>query len=153
MQLSSRTQSLCPLGNCVFLTSTGGHQEKDNVQLSSVSRPGCYVSRLCRGGEGACITSRDVLKAAWKGINVSVHNSVPILLPWNRVWKNLSGSLCSPFAKPRLQTAVSGSSPVSKTLPYQGFLGKLKPGALGTKQNHPQREAETKEDLNWPCLD
>lgn len=106
------------------------------------------------GGEGACITSRDVLKAAWKWINVSVHDFVPIPLPWNRVWKNLSGSLCSPFAKPRLQTAVSGSPWVSKTLLYQGFLGKLKPGALGAKQNRPQRQEEKKkEDLNWACPD
>lgn len=111
MQPSSCMESLCSLGDWVFLTPKEGHRGEDNPQLS-MSRLGCYVSRLqipsLRRGEGAgaCVTSQDVLKAAWKGINVSIHYLVPILLPRNGsrkpdgIWRSFSGYLWSPLPNP-----------------------------------------------------
>lgn len=53
---------------------------------------GCCSSRLQtpllrRGGEearpGVSVSPQNMLKAAWKGINVSIRDLVPILLPWD----------------------------------------------------------------------
>lgn len=124
------------------------------MQLSSVSHLGCYVSRLqilsLHRGEGACtavcLTSRDVLKAAWKGINVSVHYLVPILLPQNGsrqpdgVRRNLSGSLCSPLPNPACKLLSRAAHPFAHC--------KLQPGALSSKQKPARETGREKNILN-----
>lgn len=94
-----------------------------------LSRP-FQIPSLHLGGSGAhtgvCLTSWDVLKAAWKGIKISIHFSVPIFLPQNGsrkpdgVWRSPLDSFCSPLPNPACkflpQAALS-----EQNSPFPGF--------------------------------
>lgn len=60
----------------------GSRGDKDHVQLPSVHAQAipCALGR----SRTLCVSSQDVLKAAWEGISVPTHFSGPIFLPHSR---------------------------------------------------------------------